>query len=87
MKPFLNLFGVEYGNGPSTFDIDMDVPCNLIKLIKYFLHPPNRYPRDTHSYDDFTEKIDNGEEEDVDANPPGDIIPGFAADIQSLNLD
>ena len=35
MKPFLKLFGVEYGNG-----------CDPMKLIKDFFYPPERYPRD-----------------------------------------
>ena len=35
MKPFLKLFGVEYGNGLSPIDVDMDISGDLIKLIKY----------------------------------------------------
>ena len=45
MKPFLKLFGMEDGNGISPFTVDMDVPDDLMKLIKYLFSPTNIYPR------------------------------------------
>ena len=44
MKPFLKIFGMEYGNGISPFAVDMDDPSDLRKLITYLFHPTKRYP-------------------------------------------
>ena len=48
MKPFLKIFGVEEGNGPSPFYVDMDTLYDLIKPTKGLFLPPKRDLQDNH---------------------------------------
>ena len=45
MVPLLNLFGVEEGNGLSTFAGNIKTPGDLVRLIEKFFRTPWRYPR------------------------------------------
>ena len=85
MKPLLKLFGAKYGNGLSPFDVDMDIPGDIIKLIKHFFHTPNRYPREKQKYNDSS-GIFYGNVEAVDSTPPVSIHPGFVEDIKPPEL-
>ena len=78
MKPFLELFGVEEGNGLSPFSVDTDSPYDPIKLIEYFFRPPKIYLQENPKNKNSTNPSDNGNsEEDADDNYTCNIIPGF----------
>ena len=56
----------------------MDIPGDLIKLIRDLFHPSKRDMRDNPRNNYATNQVDNGGDElDVDATLICDIIPGF----------
>ena len=55
-------------------------------MIKYFFLPTNIYPRYELKDNYAAGKTYDGDKEDIDATPTGDIVPDFMADIQSLEL-
>ena len=77
---------MEDENGLSPFSVDVDSLGDIIKLIKYFSHPPKIDPRDIPKDNYDAGKIDDGDEEAVDDTSPGDIVPDFVSDIQPLVL-
>ena len=88
MKPFLKIFGVEELNGHSPFDVEMDIPSDLINLVKDLFPPPKRDLRGNPKNENYANPSDNNDsEEDADSNHKCDIIPGFVKNIQSLDLD
>ena len=52
MVPFLDLFGVEEGNGLSPFDTEINTPEELSDHLKAFFKPPKRGPRGRGSCND-----------------------------------
>ena len=83
---FLKLFCLEDGKGLLAFAVHMYRTGDLMKLIKYLFRPPNRYPIYNTKDDNDSGKIDDGYEESVDYTQTGEIVLGFVADIQSLEL-
>ena len=77
---------MEDENVLSPFSVDMDSLGDIIKLIKYFSHPPKIDPRDIPNDNYDAVKIDYGDEEAVDATLPCDLVPDFVSDIQPLVL-
>ena len=87
MKPFLQLFGTEEGNGLSPFAVDIDTPINLQSLMEDYFRPPKRDARDKNP---SQVQINNNtrcdqEEDDEDLNLEEDSVDG-STDIKESDI-
>jgi hypothetical protein len=98
MKPFLNLLGVEEGNGLSPFLTTINDQATLVQLIEGFFHPSAQDQRDmvsnSSSSDSSNECVDNecGESDDdhgnglVDEGEAEFPLAGFIQDIREVTV-
>ena len=97
MKPFLNLFGVEEGNGLSPFLTTINDPATLVSLIEGFFCPPAQDQRDmvpnSSSSDSNNEAVvdnEGGDSDDdhgsgsVDEGETEFPLAGFIQDIRKV---
>ena len=73
MVPFLDLFGVEEGNGLSPFAVNIDTPGGLVRLVEKFFHPPRRDPIVPNNRA-ITSNLEDNEVDDVDMEAPDEAL-------------